>query len=700
MTVIKKAGLTPAVDDFPLNHSRVGHSRNWQTGGTITTSGTATGYFEEAPDNSLTYEKWKPDSPVGSWEHAFAGIPEIDYCGIAGHTLGSDQSALTVQSRGDKRTNLITTSENYIDWSASTTCLMIPNSRPTATGLMTMTTALNFNLAAGGFDNVAAVAAATINDYAVFSLEVAEATGVNAETNIIIFRLEGTNFGGAGATNSTYQFRFSDESITYISGEAAAAVGVEKLSDTNYRIFLAVAADTTTVVRVYSYWGSAPADRSAVCFGNMQVEDNSAPEPTSYIPSLPEFTSRASSGTYYDKDGVIQLAPADTARYNYGYSDGAWRPAGLLLEQSKTNLLTQSEDFQAAPWVATGATLTPNASTAPDGAKTATLLQPVVTNADSLASVSAAITYSTNTATVYSFYVKYHKTQWVLLRVNGYSAGNTELRAYFDIKNGLVGGLGDDELTAHIEDVGNGFYRISVIFRSDSVDNAVDCQLYITKADGTADVFADENQGVYIWGAQLEQFGKARTSYIATSGSTQTRSADVLTSGVTESDWHDVAPSFIPPDDSPIMVLTDPITVDSMRVSVRGNIAPELSVVKFGKALQLPRPFYGGHMPIDFAREIVYKNNKGTTGEFLGRSKKSVSLKAAYSITNVPYEWLTENWRDWQLAMEDDPVFWAWRPDNYPFVGYVETVGMATPEAQGLRDWYTINIEGMGLGYE
>lgn len=69
MTLILQTGYSLPGGDQPLTHARIAHSRNWRSGGTAVASSTATGFFANAPLNTLTYEKWKPTSATGSWEY-------------------------------------------------------------------------------------------------------------------------------------------------------------------------------------------------------------------------------------------------------------------------------------------------------------------------------------------------------------------------------------------------------------------------------------------------------------------------------------------------------------------------------------------------------------------------------------------------------------------------------------------------------
>lgn len=88
--------LTETRSDAPLCNPRMAHARNWLSG-TVTASGTAAGYFAAAPDNTLTYEFWKPDAMPATWE-IDVGAGDADYCCIAAHTLGTDGASVTAQS--------------------------------------------------------------------------------------------------------------------------------------------------------------------------------------------------------------------------------------------------------------------------------------------------------------------------------------------------------------------------------------------------------------------------------------------------------------------------------------------------------------------------------------------------------------------------------------------------------------------------
>ena len=83
--------------------------------------------------------------------------------------------------------------------------------------------------------------------------------------------------------------------------------------------------------------------------------------------------TRASTATYVGRDGLIKTAGEDEARFDHDPTTG--ESLGLLIEESRTNLLPQSQQYTSTYWndlntLPTGWTTT--AGPAPDGSNTVT----------------------------------------------------------------------------------------------------------------------------------------------------------------------------------------------------------------------------------------------------------------------------------------------------------------------------------------
>jgi hypothetical protein len=81
--------------------------------------------------------------------------------------------------------------------------------------------------------------------------------------------------------------------------------------------------------------------------------------------------TRASGGSYTGADGLIKFAGVNEARFDHDQNTG--ESLGLLVEESRTNLVTYSEQFNDASWNKNGLSITTNtsATTAPDGSTNA-----------------------------------------------------------------------------------------------------------------------------------------------------------------------------------------------------------------------------------------------------------------------------------------------------------------------------------------
>jgi len=210
-------------------------------------------------------------------------------------------------------------------------------------------------------------------------------------------------------------------------------------------------------------------------------------------------------------------------------------PRGLLIEESRANSLTYSEDLTNAAWVLGTNTVTSNAIAAPDGNVTADLLIPT----------SATVThifYQTASVTSGSTYIQsvYAKAGgYAFLNFGGGTGFNSAQYINFDVQSGTVST--SSGFTGTITPVGNGWYRCTVtavatsttaagyiIFRASSAARTTPAITYA--GNGTS--------GVYVWGVQLE-LGAFATSYIPTTTAAATRSADLATmTGANLSSWY------------------------------------------------------------------------------------------------------------------------------------------------------------------
>ncbi len=232
--------------------------------------------------------------------------------------------------------------------------------------------------------------------------------------------------------------------------------------------------------------------------------------------------TRSSVGTYIDSRGLVQTAVDDEPRFDHDPETG--ESLGLLIEESRTNIITHSEQFDNAVWQKAACTVTANATEAPDGTTTADLI--VEDNADSEHRVS----FNAGTATsprYFSFFAKPAGRNIVVANVAGVGGASFDL-----INNTATSG---QSFPCKIDILPNGWRRCSVYYST-----SANAPQIILSDDGVFpfNYQGDGTSGIYLWGAQLEA-GSFPTSYIATTGTVETRAADVCSiTGTDFSSWY------------------------------------------------------------------------------------------------------------------------------------------------------------------
>ena len=232
--------------------------------------------------------------------------------------------------------------------------------------------------------------------------------------------------------------------------------------------------------------------------------------------------TRSSTATYLDAaTELIKTVPSGVARFE---------KEGLLIEESRTNLVRTSTPTGSGlsnGWTQrANTTITTNAGVAPDGTTTATS---VVANLNSTdrAYTQHTLSSATTADCVVSAFAKPINNFPSTIIKSGLASGvliwnfNFQTEATtVQFETGDAAGFGS---TAFMEPLANGWYRVGFTAPaglSDLVVNAREVWSGNPSADGVS--------GVLWWGCQVEE-GSFQTSFIPTSGSTVTRSADVAT---------------------------------------------------------------------------------------------------------------------------------------------------------------------------
>ena len=203
------------------------------------------------------------------------------------------------------------------------------------------------------------------------------------------------------------------------------------------------------------------------------------------------FTGSIDNVSVTEIQGSHATQPTSTKRPIY-----ARHPEGGI-----RNLLNYTEQFDNGYWSKSNATITSNSILAPDGSTTAETLTCPSTGANSfVARGNIGVVGKGYTATVYAK----AGTNDIIRIANVSSASNG---CWYNLTSGAVGTSNGAANTAAIEDVGNGWYRLTRYFDSFLAGGN---QVVIAScvADGSING-PSAGETIHIWGAQLEEATEA-----------------------------------------------------------------------------------------------------------------------------------------------------------------------------------------------
>ncbi len=236
--------------------------------------------------------------------------------------------------------------------------------------------------------------------------------------------------------------------------------------------------------------------------------------------------ARNSIATYYDSTGILQTASANTPRFDY--DPVTHQAKGILIEESRTNLLKDSANPTTANWTRARVSATAGTSLAPDNTMSGSTL--TITNPS-----APGIFQKFNLAAgyVFSAYIKAGSATSADVGLYNYTAlswgaatseskgrilqgPGTISQSYYGMWN--ITGLSTTQWT-----------RFSV-YRSTPSDGA----LIYPKASSGGTI----GDSVIVWGEQVET-GTDATSYIPTTSTAVTRQADMFT--IPTGGWYNVS---------------------------------------------------------------------------------------------------------------------------------------------------------------
>lgn len=224
---------------------------------------------------------------------------------------------------------------------------------------------------------------------------------------------------------------------------------------------------------------------------------------TASLDSRVTLTRSLNTATRVNSSGLIETVNANLPRFDYDPQTLLCR--GLLIEESRSNLILYSSDFTNVSWDTSTLTTSSNSIVSPDGTSNADALTGTATNSYFRQLVNCSI----NTPYTRSIWLKVPSGT---LTVNIYATDN---------------GTGFAVLAANLT---TSWQRFTVTATSSATATQVVLQVGGGNTWGNGVV-------IHAWGGQIEA-GAFATSYIPTEATSLTRNADVVSmTGTNFSDW-------------------------------------------------------------------------------------------------------------------------------------------------------------------
>ena len=241
---------------------------------------------------------------------------------------------------------------------------------------------------------------------------------------------------------------------------------------------------------------------------------------TGVLDSRVTITRSLNTATRTNSSGLIEIVNADLPRFDYDPVTLA--PRGLLIEETRSNVVLYSQQFNDAGWVRiNSATVGADTVTSPDGTTNAD----TITLSGAFGGVYRTTTIALGTVTASCYFKASTANAAVVL---GITDNSVDYGFRFNISTGAIQFINAGLASASITAVGNGWYRAAIT----RVLVAANPNIYTTIPSGAS------GNAYHVWGAQLEA-GAFATSYIPTTTTSVTRNADVVTmTGTNFSSWY------------------------------------------------------------------------------------------------------------------------------------------------------------------
>lgn len=158
---------------------------------------------------------------------------------------------------------------------------------------------------------------------------------------------------------------------------------------------------------------------------------------------------------------------------------------------------------------------------------------------------------------------------------------------------------------------------------------------------------------------------------------------------------------FTPTDNSALMLHVDTaLTTGRIQITLTGGntINGYIGYISAGIALQMQRPFFGGHTPITDGDVTRYYHNETESGNIIGQLIRSQGYQTKADWQNINDDWYRTYFAPFKQTAKLYPFFFAWNLNEYPLdVGLCRINQDIQAPYSGKRTMRSISIDLMGV---
>jgi hypothetical protein len=158
-------------------------------------------------------------------------------------------------------------------------------------------------------------------------------------------------------------------------------------------------------------------------------------------------------------------------------------------------------------------------------------------------------------------------------------------------------------------------------------------------------------------------------------------------------------PTLTPSEDTAIMShISSSVSARRVRIICTGSGSAFVGSIYAGIALQMQRPFFAGHSPINLSARTVRYSSVTEGGNFVGEQIRRIGFTTSAPFKNISNDWYRLYFQPFVVHARTLPFFFAWNLEQYPTdVGYCKTNEDITP-SYGSLDMFNVSFDMVGFG--